>query len=191
MAVVCVVCMVLDVVVNNWGLNDYIGNARSFFTPVLTKIASVKDLKDYFVFPTDASPWSSSNAGRFMLNHSLASIHARDDSHYVLTAGSYAVLDAANDICVDLIDEYPVRQGTTSAQLGHVTDKLVYIRGSTVSNLFGTMPPPAPPGTDPIQLTELGYRPGRLDCDMRLTTPLGVPAHGVLVHANLSMYRFY
>ncbi|RHY91529.1 hypothetical protein DYB35_003168 [Aphanomyces astaci] len=191
MAVVCVVCMVLDVVVNNWGLNDYIGNARSFFTPVLTKIASVKDLKDYFVFPTDASPWSSSNAGRFMLNHSLASIHARDDSHYVLTAGSYAVLDAANDICVDLIDEYPVRQGTTSAQLGHVTDKLVYIRGSTMSNLFGTMPPPAPPGTDPIQLTELGYRPGRLDCDMRLTTPLEVPAQGVVMQANLSMYRFY
>ncbi|RQM26880.1 hypothetical protein B5M09_005428 [Aphanomyces astaci] len=146
MAVVCVVCMVLDVVVNNWGLNDYIGNARSFFTPVLTKIASVKDLKDYFVFPTDASPWSSSNAGRFMLNHSLASIHARDDSHYVLTAGSYAVLDAANDICVDLIDEYPVRQGVASAQLGHVTDKLG-------ARLF--------------------------------------PAHGVLVHANLSMYRFY
>ncbi|ETV71672.1 hypothetical protein H257_13110 [Aphanomyces astaci] len=168
MAVVCVVCMVLDVVVNNWGLNDYIGNARSFFTPVLTKIASVKDLKDYFVFPTDASPWSSSNAGRFMLNHSLASIHARDDSHYVLTAGSYAVLDAANDICVDLIDEYPVRQGVASAQLGHVTDKL----GARLSRRVGL---PAGP---------LGLRHATHD-------PLEVPAHGVLVHANLSMYRFY
>ncbi|KAH9183577.1 hypothetical protein AeNC1_014446, partial [Aphanomyces euteiches] len=41
-------------------------------------------------------------------------------------------------------------------------------------------------------LTDLGYTPTRMDCDMRLTTPIQIPkASGVVVSANTSMFRVY
>ncbi|RHY23844.1 hypothetical protein DYB32_009048 [Aphanomyces invadans] len=189
-AVICAVCMVLDVAINNWDLNDYIGNAKTFFTPVLTKVASANDLKHYFSFPTDASPYSVSSAGRFILNHSLAAIHAREKSHYFLAAGSFVVLDKVNDICRHLADVYPVPPGAKTTQLGHVLDELVHVRGPTLYNLFMGPSPPPPAGSNAKQLAELGYRPARVDADMRLTTAIPIPTHGVVVRTNLSMYRF-
>ncbi|CAK4552025.1 unnamed protein product, partial [Aphanomyces euteiches] len=51
---------------------------------------------------------------------------------------------------------------------------------------------PAPADATHTVLTDLGYTPTRMDCDMRPTTPIKLPkASGVVVSANTSMLRVY
>ncbi|CAK4112635.1 unnamed protein product [Aphanomyces euteiches] len=51
---------------------------------------------------------------------------------------------------------------------------------------------PAPANATHAVLTDLGYTPTRMDCDMRLTTPIQIPkASGVVVSANTSMFRIF
>ncbi|KAF0709625.1 Aste57867_5850 [Aphanomyces stellatus] len=206
LAVLCAIVVVVDVISNNWELNDLIGNGQTFFTPVLS-VSSKDDLDSQFSFPSAASPASMSNMAQFMLNYTMAAIYARDGHHYVLTAGTYTIQSDASDICSVLAHTYPITSSRTttavtftgsptnktSIRLGVAHDNLVYVRGNTLSNFFvGTASsPPAPPGSTHATLTALGYVAARMDCDTRVTTPVIIPPPGVVSTANVTMYRFY
>ncbi|RHY93017.1 hypothetical protein DYB26_013294, partial [Aphanomyces astaci] len=95
---ICVMLVLVDVISNNWKLNDLIGNARTLFTPVLN-VASQQDLTDTFTFAEGYSLSTTSNVGLFMLNYTLKKIHAHDASMYVLTADTFLINGGTNDIC--------------------------------------------------------------------------------------------
>ncbi|KAF0728667.1 hypothetical protein Ae201684_013625 [Aphanomyces euteiches] len=127
--------VLVDVSHNNWDFNHFLGNAQYFITPV-ANLPSLHAIKSYYAFPNEASPEDLSEVAVFMMNHSLSTAVDHDGSHYLITAGSYAILDAANDICGDLVHTYPLRNVADSLsgtiRLATVSDKLEYVRG----NLF-------------------------------------------------------
>ncbi|CAK5102686.1 unnamed protein product, partial [Aphanomyces euteiches] len=171
--------VLVDVSHNNWDFNHFLGNAQYFITPV-ANLPSLHAVKSCYAFPIEASPEDLSEVAVFMMDHSLSTAVDHDGSHYLITAGSYAILDAANDICGDLVHTYPLR---------NVADSLSgTIRLATVSDKLE----PAPADATHTVLTDLGYTPTRMDCDMRPTTPIKLPkASGVVVSANTSMLRVY
>ncbi|KAG9414161.1 hypothetical protein AC1031_013372 [Aphanomyces cochlioides] len=188
--------VLVDVSLNNWEINHFLGNAQYFITPV-ANLPTLHAIKSHYTFPNEASPEDLSEVAEFMVNHSLATAIDHEGSHYLLTAGSYAIHDAANDICGDLVHTYPLGNVTDSLlgtiRLAIVSDKLQYVRGNLFEHMSGSADTrPAPADATHAVLTDLGYKPTRMDCDMRLTTPIQVPeASGVVVSTNTSMFRIF
>ncbi|KAF0685251.1 hypothetical protein As57867_022743, partial [Aphanomyces stellatus] len=172
---ICVVLLCIDIVANNWELIDFVGDAQHLKTPLLDS-RSIDDLDTNFVFPITASPVNISRVGRFMLECTIEAVTKRDNSAYFLNMGDFLIQDARNDICRTLVQTYPVNATTTigsAVRLGVVVDDITFIRGSTLGRLFGTdSATPAAIGSNASTLTAMGYVPGRVDTDMRLTTPL-------------------
>ncbi|CAK4635257.1 unnamed protein product [Aphanomyces euteiches] len=188
--------VIIDVSLNNWEINHFLGNAQYFITPV-ANLPSLHAIKSHYAFPNEASLEDLSEVSEFMMNHSISTATDHDGSHYLLTAGSYAILDAANDICGNLVQTYPMENVTESIpgtiRLATVSDKLEYVRGNLFEYMFGGADTrPAPTNATHAVLTDLGYTPTRMDCDMRLTTPIEVPedSSGV-VSINTSMFRIF
>ncbi|CAK4479239.1 unnamed protein product [Aphanomyces euteiches] len=127
--------VLVDVSHNNWEINHFLGNAQYFITPV-ANLPSLHAVKSYYAFPNEASPEDLSEFAVFTMNHSLSTAIDHDDNQYLITAGSYATLDAANDICGDLVHTYPFGNVAHSIpgtiRLATVSDKRQYVRG----NLF-------------------------------------------------------
>ncbi|KAF0709624.1 Aste57867_5849 [Aphanomyces stellatus] len=199
LAIYCAFLVLVDIIANNWELIDYIGNGQTFLTPVLN-VATQDDLLAQYTFPTAASPLTISNAGRFMINHTLSGIHARDGDNYILTVGDFVIKSAANDICGVLARTYPItaaannRTTGSPLRLGVAIDQVVYARGNALSNFFGTTTTttaPPPRQRTHAGLTAIGYIPARLESELRLTTTLTIPPAGVPTQSNVTMYRFY
>ncbi|CAK4623918.1 unnamed protein product [Aphanomyces euteiches] len=188
--------VIIDVSLNNWEINHFLGNAQYFITPV-ANLPSLHVIKSHYAFPNEASPEDLSEFAVFTMNHSLSTAIDHDDNQYLITAGSYATLDAANDICGDLVHTYPFGNVAHSIpgtiRLATVSDKLEYVRGNLFEYMFGTADTrPAPANATHAVLTDLGYTPTRMDCDMRLTTPIEVPEDsGGVVSVNTSMFRIF
>ncbi|CAK4544439.1 unnamed protein product [Aphanomyces euteiches] len=120
-----------------------------------------------------------------------------DDGQHMLTVGSHVIRDAAKDTCGSLVRTFPLNSAIDTlagtVRLDVVFDSLQYVRGSIFEHMSGTADTrPAPPDATHDVLTDFGYKPTRMDCDMSLTTPIQVPnASGVVVSTNTSMFRFY
>ncbi|KAF0711951.1 Aste57867_4973 [Aphanomyces stellatus] len=191
LGIFCLLLLCIDILANNWELIDYVGNARRFMTPLLDA-ETVDDIDANFVFPTNMSPNNISRVGRFMVDSTLTAVKMRDSSTYFLSMGNFLIQDATNDICGTLAKVYPVNATTTIGsvvRLGVVIDGITYIRGDTLSRVFGSTSTPATTaGSNDSTLTAMGYIPGRVNADMRLTPPLVLAnASGVTM---LPMYRF-
>ncbi|KAH9127528.1 hypothetical protein AeMF1_002193 [Aphanomyces euteiches] len=184
--------VIVDMCYNNWELINYMGNAQYLLTPLYNH-GSLHDVALNYVFPTEASPSKLSEGGIYMLNSTISNAYNRDRDYYFLTAGSYLIEDAQNDICGTLAKSYPnVNASMTTINLGVTTNSLFYVRGSTLMNFFGlTSTTPAPAKANGTTLAALGYAPARQDCDLRLTTSVAVPPSGSVVSANVTMYRFF
>ncbi|CAK5180852.1 unnamed protein product [Aphanomyces euteiches] len=186
------ILVAVDIVGNNWELNDFAGDAKHFFTPLL-EVNSQQDLEATYAFPLDASPSAVSNTGRFMIESAISQVHSVG-THYFLTLSSFPIVHAANDICGRLVDSYPVDVTQQSAvYLGHVQDQVTFIRGNTLSHVFGDsiVRTKAELDANSSTLVELGYEPGRVGLDMRLTTAIPIPPPRQSVRLNVTMYRFY
>ncbi|KAG9414162.1 hypothetical protein AC1031_013373 [Aphanomyces cochlioides] len=188
--------VIIDVSFNNWEINHILGNAQYFITP-FANLPTLNAIKTHYLFPNEASPDILSEVAEFMMNYSIASAIKHDDGHYMLTAGSHVILDAAKDTCGSLVRTYPLKSAMDTlagtVRLGIVFDRLQYVRGNLFEHMSGTADTrPAPADATDAVLTDLGYKPTRMDCDMRLTTPIQVPeASGVVVSTNTSMFRVY
>ncbi|RHY29659.1 hypothetical protein DYB32_004969 [Aphanomyces invadans] len=192
-SVSCSLLVVIDIVGNNWELNDFMGNAKHFLTPLLTT-HSIDDLVEMYAFPTTASPWVASNGGRYMINAAIGQAHDTDGLHYHLTLGSHTIDTPENDICNQLVNTYPLVNTTTpTVRLGAIEDHVTFIRGSTLTHLFddSATAPRGHTGDNASTLAALGYVPGRVGLDMRLTTAIPLDTHGQTAVFNVTMYRFY
>ncbi|CAK4077637.1 unnamed protein product [Aphanomyces euteiches] len=184
--------VVIDVWYNNWELINYMGNAQYLLTPLLNH-PSLNDVAASYAFPKEASPALMSEAGRFQLNESISIAYTRDPVYYFLTAGGHLIQDASYDICGAIAKSYPnVNASLGTVSLGVVANTMFYVRGTTLSNFFGTTSTAVvPPKANDSTLTAYGYAPARLDSDMKLTTPLVIPPNGVNITTNVTMYRFF
>ncbi|KAF0698694.1 Aste57867_10694 [Aphanomyces stellatus] len=76
-------------------------------------------------------------------NYKVAATVADDGSDYFLTANTFTILDTNNDECGVLVGMYTVPMNPLPSQdnpfrLAAVINQVTYIRGSPLSNAFGT-----------------------------------------------------
>ncbi|RHY68349.1 hypothetical protein DYB30_002559 [Aphanomyces astaci] len=180
----------VDVIVNNWELNNYVGNADYFLAP-LYNMPTPDNLTQHFSFPTYANVATLSEIGQFMVRYTVDASYLRRPTDYLLTAGAHNIGTNANDICGTLVQTYPLPANATPMRLGVVSNKMQLIRGNTLANVFIAPDTPPPPLANHTTLATLGFIPARIDVDMRLTTPVILPpVAGTSATANISMYRF-
>ncbi|RHZ39344.1 hypothetical protein DYB31_008867 [Aphanomyces astaci] len=193
LSVVCAALVAVDIVGNNWELNDFVGNAKHFTTPLLD--TTTRDsVGSMYAFPALSSPAAISNVGKFMLDMVLDQVH-NPGKYYLLTMSSFVILNDANDICGRLKGSYPVDAAVNATvRLGTIQDEVTFVRGTTLSHVFGstTTAPRAPPGAPSSTLDAMGYTPARVGLDMRFTTAIPVvDSSGQNTPLNVTMYRVY
>ncbi|KAF0703834.1 Aste57867_7512 [Aphanomyces stellatus] len=189
----CVLLICLDVLTNNWELINYVGDGLQLLTPALG-VATFDDVQAQFVFSATpgASPSTMGKVSRFMTDTFLSQINTRDGTSYYLSLGSYVIQDANNDICGVLAQLYTVNASNPTVRLGYSTDGVTFIRGNTLTHWFGTTmsDPQAPTGANVSTLATMGYTPAKVTTDLRLTTPIPIPASSTTAAWNVSMFRF-
>ncbi|RHY69836.1 hypothetical protein DYB38_010185 [Aphanomyces astaci] len=193
LSVVCAALVAVDIVGNNWELNDFVGNAKHFTTPLLD--TTTRDsVGSMYAFPALSSPAAISNVGKFMLDMVLDQVH-NPGKYYLLTMSSFVILNDANDICGRLKGSYPVDAAVNvTVRLGTIQDEVTFVRGTALSHVFGstTTAPRAPPGAPSSTLDAMGYTPARVGLDMRFTTAIPVvDSSGQNTPLNVTMYRVY
>ncbi|KAF0703830.1 Aste57867_7508 [Aphanomyces stellatus] len=189
----CASLVAVDIIGNNWEFNKFVGDAKHFFTPLLN-INTTDDLISKFNFPAASSPLSASNVGRWMVQTVVDQVH-HDNHLYHLTMSQHLIQDPTNDVCGALAKTYIVTNAIVGSvvHLGTVQDQITFIRGNTLTHLFGSTKtdPQASAGDNATTLTAMGYVPGRVGLDMHLTTSVQVPPPGQSIAANVTMYTFY
>ncbi|KAF0698697.1 Aste57867_10697 [Aphanomyces stellatus] len=188
--------VVVDVTCNNWEIIHAIGNAKHFFTP-LQDITTIQDMVSQYAFVNHVTPYTISKVAKSMLNYTVDATVAHDGSDYFLTANTFTILDANNDKCGALVGMYTVPTNPPPSQdnpfrLAAVINQVTYIRGSPLSNAFGTADTVvAAKGMKNQELTNMGYTPGRWDLDMRFSTRIALPNDSNVYSTNVSLYRIF
>ncbi|KAF0703832.1 Aste57867_7510 [Aphanomyces stellatus] len=189
----CAFLVVVDIIGNNWELNKFVGDAKHLFTPLLN-INTTDDLLRHFCFPADLSPLSASNIGRWMVQTVVDQVHD-NTNYYHLTMSQHLIQDPTNNVCGPLAKTYILKSAAIGSvvHLGTVEDQITFIRGNTLTHLFGSTKtdPQASAGDNATVLAVMGYVPGRVGLDMHLTTSVQVPPPSQPVAANVTMYRFF
>ncbi|KAF0699216.1 Aste57867_10181 [Aphanomyces stellatus] len=190
----CAFLVAVDIVGNNWELNNFVGDAKHLYTPLMN-INTTDQLVSSFYFPAGWSPLTTSNVGRWMIQTAIDQVHDSARSVYHLTMSQHLIQDPTNDVCGTLAKTYILTNATVGSvvHLGTVEDHISFIRGNTLTHLFGstTSDPEASAGDNATTLTAMGYVPGRVGLDMHLTTSVQVPPPGQSIAANVTMYRFF
>ncbi|KAF0699215.1 Aste57867_10180 [Aphanomyces stellatus] len=166
----CVFLVAVDIVGNNWELNNFVGDAKHLFTPLLN-INSTDELLTRFSFPMDTSPLSTSEVGRWMVQTIVDQVHDDSRNVYHLTKGQHLIQNPTNDVCGALAKTYCLSNVTAGSvlRLGTVQDQITFNRGNTLTHLFdSTMTDPqATPGNNVTMLSAMGYVPGRVGFSQR------------------------
>ncbi|OQR85087.1 hypothetical protein ACHHYP_12296 [Achlya hypogyna] len=182
------VLVVIDAFTNNWALNDYIGNAQCFVTPI-ANTPHASDVAAQYAFPPSKDLSTLSQVGLWMLNYTIGEFVGKKDSYYVVSAGSYEMTGAI-DRCSMFTGTYAVVTGT-NVKVGVVSNSITYIHGNAISHTFTSEPPVAPSGMSSTALTALGYTPTRLAVDLRLTDPFSLANTTAPQNFLVTYYRLY
>ncbi|KAF0690033.1 Aste57867_18542 [Aphanomyces stellatus] len=186
-----VVFVAIDVVINNWALNDFVGDGLQFRTPV-APLMSAADLATYYRFGAGVNLTSLSFVGYWMVDtivHALANDTA---SVYVLTAGSYTVVDKAMSNCGPFARNYTI-DVRLPVKLAYADDSISFLRGDALSHAFTSdLTENLPSKNASIQeLQALGFHGARLQVKLHLTTAVAVQNTSATQSINVTWYRIY
>ncbi|KDO20120.1 hypothetical protein SPRG_14600 [Saprolegnia parasitica CBS 223.65] len=158
-----------DSILNNWAVNDYLGNAYRFLTPI-TGMRSVTDLDATYTFMRGASTTDISRIGNWMVNYTMAALATKSNDVYLVWGGVFAMTPAIN-LCDAFQGEYALPT-LTKRRLGLASNTVTFFRGSALTHMF-TGDGAVNLANDSMSmgdLNALGYTAGRHLVDLRLTT---------------------
>ncbi|EQC24833.1 hypothetical protein SDRG_17278, partial [Saprolegnia diclina VS20] len=189
LGLVVILLVAIDSVTNNWAINDYIGDAYAFLTPLAT-VSHASDLTAQYSFPVASGLDDVSKIGFWMINHTVHAMVTKSPDVYFISVGSFP-LSASIDQCKMLVATYPFDMAASStAYLGVASNTVTYYKGSALSHLFTTeMRANASMQDDTLQ--SLGYAPGRTGTDMRLTTGVSVANHSRLQSTRIGFFKLF
>ncbi|OQR85241.1 hypothetical protein ACHHYP_12045 [Achlya hypogyna] len=187
-----VVLVAYDSVANNWAFNDFIGNGYQFMTPI-ADLQSASDLEDSYAFAVGSSVTDLSRVAKWMVNYTVSNlVKPGNDRIYVLSAGTFTI-NAEMNLCSIFRGKYPVDLTMGPVQLGVVQDAITFLRGEAFSHAF-TDDATANLGNSSMgstMLDAIGYRPARIQADLRLTQRISVANESTEQSFLTQYYRIY
>ncbi|KAF0690037.1 Aste57867_18546 [Aphanomyces stellatus] len=188
-AVLFLVCV--DAVANNWALNDFIGNALQFRTPV-APMQSLADLPAYYSFATGFAPSNLSLVGYWMIDTAVQEIASDSSDIYLLTAGTYHVTGPDMDFCNGFARTFTVDL-TRPVKLAFVEDSITFLLGDAISHAFtDDLVAKQAPNTSTIKsLTDMGYRGTRMQTKLQMTTTIPIKNSSATQLILATYYRVY
>ncbi|KDO20128.1 hypothetical protein SPRG_14608 [Saprolegnia parasitica CBS 223.65] len=189
LGLVVVLLVAIDTVTNNWALNDYIGDAYAFLTPIAA-VSHAVDLEAQYSFPSTSGLDDLSKIGFWMVNYTVHAMVTKSSDLYFISVGSFP-LSTSIDQCELLVATYPFDIAASStAYLGVASNTVTYYKGSALSHLFTTeMMANASMQDDVLQ--SLGYAPGRTGTDLRLTTGIPIANHSRLQPSRIDFFKLF
>ncbi|KAF0690032.1 Aste57867_18541 [Aphanomyces stellatus] len=186
-----VVLVVLDTVGNNWAINDFIGNAQQFKTPV-AKAASVLDLTPTYAFADGYNLSSLSNIGYWMTDSTIQNLVGDSSTVYILAGGTYQITGPAMNMCGAFAGSYAVNV-SQPVKLGVAVDAMTYIRGTSLSHGFTddlttNLPNASSKVADAVAQ---GFAATRVQVDMKLTTAIAVANTSASQNVIVTWFRIY
>ncbi|OQR93972.1 hypothetical protein ACHHYP_01987 [Achlya hypogyna] len=165
-----VIMIICDIFVNNWSINNFLGNGYYFVTP-LAATQSALQLESQYSFAKGFSITNLSNTGQYMANYTVLNLVQKTDAIYVISAGAYP-LTPSTTLCPIFQKSYNVDLSMSSnVRLALASDGVVFYRGNALTHVFSNddVDDLATPSMHTPELLNLGYNPGRSDVDMRFT----------------------
>ncbi|KDO20368.1 hypothetical protein SPRG_13750 [Saprolegnia parasitica CBS 223.65] len=190
LGLVVILLVAIDSVTNNWALNDYIGDAYAFLTPIAA-VSHAADLEAQYSFPSTSGLDDLSKIGFWMVNYTVHAMVTKSSDLYFISVGSFPLTTNSIDQCEILVATYPFDIAASSiAYLGVASNAVTYYKGSALSHLFTTeMMANASMQDDLLQ--SLGYTPGRTGTDMRLTTGIPIANHSRLQPSRIDVFKLF
>ncbi|OQS03187.1 hypothetical protein THRCLA_04509, partial [Thraustotheca clavata] len=173
----CIILLVaVDSVVNNWVINDFVGDGYAFLTPIAT-VQNAAQLETKYQFASHSGLVDLPKIGYWLINTTVSALSAKSDSIFVLSVGWFTVNADLADQCKIFQATYPLDLSQTPvARLGIVSSSVTYYRVNAAAHIFSN-DKTENLATAPINSTgldALGYVPGRIGADMRLTTGISL-----------------
>ncbi|OQR95165.1 hypothetical protein THRCLA_07999 [Thraustotheca clavata] len=190
----CIILLVaVDSVVNNWVINDFVGDGYAFLTPIAT-VQNADQLQQEYQFASHSGLIDLSNIGYWMINTTVSALSAKSDSIFVLSVGWFTSAPESADQCKIFQATYPFDISQTPvAHLGVVSNSVTYIRGNAATHIFRNdlTENLAKAPIDSTGLDALGYVPGRIGTDMRLTTGISLVNTSTPQVYDVAFYKIY
>ena len=80
--------VVADVFVNNWAINNFLGNGYFFVTPIAAAL-SANQLMTHYTFQSGNNIANLSNSGQYMANYTVLNLVRKSDAIYAVSDGDY------------------------------------------------------------------------------------------------------
>ncbi|KDO18070.1 hypothetical protein SPRG_16512 [Saprolegnia parasitica CBS 223.65] len=189
--VICI--LVTDAIVNNWALNNYLGDAYFLATPVATA-QFLPQLTRQYSFARGLSVNTLSNVGFWMANTTVHKINTKADDIYLVASGEFP-LTPATVLCPIFQQNYSFSwtPATTTARLALASGAITYYRGNAITNAFsdGKTANLANATMRSDQIAALGYTPGRNYVDMRFTRDIPIRNTSLPQTQLVNYYRIF
>ncbi|OQR89936.1 hypothetical protein ACHHYP_05925, partial [Achlya hypogyna] len=170
---VVIALLAADAIVNNWAINDFLGDGLFFTTPVVA-IETLDQLPSQYAFQRGSGVEDLSNTGTWLANYTVVQLVTKSDKVYIVSGGTFPLTPATN-LCPVFKGEYPADlAASTSLRLALAADTITFYRGNAISHAFSTDMTTNLGNTSmtSAQLMSLGYAAGRSAVDLRFTHKL-------------------
>ncbi|KAF0690035.1 Aste57867_18544 [Aphanomyces stellatus] len=183
--------VVVDALANNWALNDFVGNALQFRTPV-APLASPADLASYYTFGAGFGVANLSLVGHWMVDSTVRALANNSGDVYLLTAGTYTVEAKSPVDCAPFARNYTVDLATP-VRLAYTDDSVTFLRGDSISHAFtNDLTENLPPSNASIAALEaLGYHGARMQVKLHMTTIVPVVNTSTPQTAQIAWFLVY
>ncbi|OQS02793.1 hypothetical protein THRCLA_04874, partial [Thraustotheca clavata] len=182
----------IGIIILNWAVNDYIGKANCFKTPIATS-NNAADLEAQYTFPKGQSISDMSKIGIWMLNYTIDSLMRKEAAVYSVYVGSFP-LSTTPDVCSLFKATYAADLAKSSiVRIGVASNSLMFVRGDAISHTFSddTTTNLANSSMTASQLNDLGYYPARSNVDVRLTVNVPLANTSEPQNQKVSFYRVF
>ncbi|OQS01521.1 hypothetical protein ACHHYP_00674 [Achlya hypogyna] len=191
---IVVVLVAIDAFANNWAIIDFIGNGNEFITPV-ANVLDASDLATYYTFPSKGMGLKHlSSVGTWMINYTVTNLGLLGTNIYLLSTAAFRADATVAYVCTKFNGEYPVDLDRSRViQLASVADSITFLRGNAFSIALTDTATVnrANSSMGSAQLLALGYLPGRIETDLRLTQRITLRNSSSMQAQLVPFYRIY
>ncbi|KDO18355.1 hypothetical protein SPRG_16274 [Saprolegnia parasitica CBS 223.65] len=169
-----ILLILMDALVNNWTLSNYLGGGYFFLTP-LGSVQNARQLETKYSYMRGLSIKNLSNMGQWMSNFTIIHFVEKSDRLYVISAGEYD-LTPAMVLCPVFQGVYGNVDSSKKVKLALATDATTYYRGNMLTHMFtnDATVDVATPNMRSADVIARGYIPGQTTVDKRFTRDFSI-----------------